>query len=156
MNSPSAINTTLSEVSRLNVLQVFWEVDDFCRTFEQQCLGHPQLPSMTGEQLCQSRLSRSEVMTILMAFQGSGYRTYPSGRLRLQGVLQPLRLDGLATRIPESGERQPLCGADALVSDAALLPSLQADRRDDRHCLHRLDDHRGLSSSPRQVAQSVL
>ncbi|MEM6839560.1 MAG: hypothetical protein AAF609_22295, partial [Cyanobacteria bacterium P01_C01_bin.120] len=28
-NTPSAMNTTLSEVSRLDVSQVFWEVDDF-------------------------------------------------------------------------------------------------------------------------------
>jgi hypothetical protein len=31
---------------------------------------------MTGERLCQSKLSRSEVMTIVMAFQGAGYRTF--------------------------------------------------------------------------------
>ena len=98
------MNTTLSEVSRLDVSQVFWEVDDFCQTFEQQCIHHPQLPSMPGERLSQSRLSRSEVMTIVIAFQGSGYRTYPSGRLRLQGVLHALRLARLATRVPTSGE----------------------------------------------------
>ncbi|MEM6839790.1 MAG: IS982 family transposase, partial [Cyanobacteria bacterium P01_C01_bin.120] len=70
------MNTTLSEVSRLDVSQVFWEVDDFCRAFEQQCLHHPQLPSMADERPCQSRLSRSEVMTIVIACQGSGYRTF--------------------------------------------------------------------------------
>ena len=70
------MNTTLSEVSRLDVSQVFWEVDDFCRAFEQQCLSRPQLPSMPGERLSQSKLSRSEVMTIVIAFQGSGYCTF--------------------------------------------------------------------------------
>ncbi|MEL6400590.1 MAG: hypothetical protein AAFR26_16210 [Cyanobacteria bacterium J06626_4] len=59
------MNTTLSEVSRLDVTPIFWAVDDFCRVFEQQCLHHPQLPSMSGERLCQSKLGRSEVMTIV-------------------------------------------------------------------------------------------
>lgn len=70
------MNTSLSEGSRLNVSQIFWEVDDFCRAFEASWIAHPQFPSMTGERLCQSRLSRSEVMTIVIAFHGSGYRTF--------------------------------------------------------------------------------
>ena len=70
------MNTTLSEVSRLDVSQVFWDVDDFCRMFEQHCQEQPQLPSMPGERLCRSRLSLSEVMTIVIAFHGSGYRTF--------------------------------------------------------------------------------
>ena len=70
------MNTTLSEVSRLDVTQIFGDVDDFCRAFEQQSLHRPQLLSMPGERLSQSRLSRSEVMTIVIAFQGSGYRTF--------------------------------------------------------------------------------
>ncbi len=70
------MNTSLSEGSRLNVSQMFWEVDDFCHAFEQPLTVLPQLPSMTGERFCQSRLSRSEVMTIVIAFHGSGYRTF--------------------------------------------------------------------------------
>ncbi|MEM9118861.1 MAG: hypothetical protein AAGD09_13405 [Cyanobacteria bacterium P01_F01_bin.56] len=70
------MNTTRSEVSRLEVSPVFWKVDDFCRAFEQQCLEHPQLPSMPGERLSHSKLSRSEVMTIVIVFQGSGDRTF--------------------------------------------------------------------------------
>jgi hypothetical protein len=68
--------TTLSEGSRLDVTQIFWEVDDFCRMFERQWQDQPQLPSMSGEKLCRSRLSRSEVMTLVIAFHGSGYRTF--------------------------------------------------------------------------------
>ena len=130
------MNTTLSEVSRLDVTQVFCEVDNFCRAFEQQCLHHLQLPSMPGERLSQSRLSRREVMTIVIAFQGSGYRTYPSGRLRLQGVLHPLRPAGLATHLSQFGELQPLCGIDAVVPNAAVLLSLHPHWGDERHCLH--------------------
>lgn len=68
------MNTTLP--SRLDVSQIFWEVDDFCRAFEQAWMAQPQLSSVTGERLCQSKLSRSEVMTIVIAFHGSGYRTF--------------------------------------------------------------------------------
>ena len=70
------MNTSLSAGSRLNVTQIFWDVDDFCQAFEQHCTRHPQLPSLSSEQLCQSKLSRSEVMTIVIAFHGSGYRTF--------------------------------------------------------------------------------
>ncbi|MGD1859177.1 MAG: transposase [Leptolyngbyaceae cyanobacterium] len=70
------MNTTLSEVSRLDVTPIFWDVDDFCRAFEQPSLHRPQLPSMPGERLSQSRLSRREVMAIVIAFQGSGYCTF--------------------------------------------------------------------------------
>ena len=70
------MNTTLSKVSRWDVTPIFWEADDFCRTFAQQSRHHPQLPLIRGERLCQSKLSRSEVMTMVIAFQGSGYRPF--------------------------------------------------------------------------------
>jgi hypothetical protein len=34
------------------------------------------LPSMTGEKKSRSRMSQSEVMTIVIAFNGSGFRTF--------------------------------------------------------------------------------
>ncbi|ASC71910.1 hypothetical protein XM38_028640 [Halomicronema hongdechloris C2206] len=40
------MDTTLTEVSRLDVTQIFWEVDDFCQLFEWQWQSQPQLPSM--------------------------------------------------------------------------------------------------------------
>lgn len=70
------MNTSLSAGSRLNVTQIFWAVDDFCRAFEQHCTQPPQLPSTSSQRLGQSKLSRSEVMTIVIAFHGSGYRTF--------------------------------------------------------------------------------
>jgi hypothetical protein len=70
------MTTNLAEVSRLDVTPIFGAVDDFCRQFEPQWFVPPQLPSLSGERLCHSRLSRSEVMTLVMAFQGSGYRTF--------------------------------------------------------------------------------
>ena len=63
-------------VSRLDITRIFCEVDDFCQFFECQWEQQPQLPSMPGEQRCRSRMSLSEVMTIAIAFHGSGFRTF--------------------------------------------------------------------------------
>ena len=145
------MNTTLSEVSRLDVSQVFWEVDDFCRTFEQQCLYHPQLPSMPGERLSQSKLSRSEVMTIVIAFQGSGYRTFKE--FYTLCVLPGWRhTEGIELL---KGAIQPLRRTDAVVPDAALLLSLHPHGGNDRPCLHRLNADRSVPSSSGQVSQGV-
>lgn len=67
-----------SIVSHLDVTQIFCDVDDFCQVFEQHWQQHPQLPSMVGEQHSSSRLSLSEVMTIVIAFHGSGFRNFKS------------------------------------------------------------------------------
>jgi len=63
-------------VSRLDIAQIFWELDDFCQQFEHYWQHQEQLPSLPGERRSQSRLSLSEVMTITMAFHGSGFRTF--------------------------------------------------------------------------------
>lgn len=63
-------------VSRLDITQIFWDVDDFCQSFERHWQQQPQLPSMPGERRCQSRMRLSEVMTIAIAFHGSGFRTF--------------------------------------------------------------------------------
>ena len=63
-------------VSRLDIPTLFWEVDDFCQTFEQAWAQQPQLPSMPGEKRSRSRMHLSEVMTIVIAFHGSGSRTF--------------------------------------------------------------------------------
>ena len=62
--------------SRLDLTEVFCDVDDFYRNFEKHCHSIPQLTASVGEKLCTSRLSLSEVMTIVIAFHGSGYRTF--------------------------------------------------------------------------------
>lgn len=63
-------------VSHLDVTQIFCEVDDFCQQFERLWQQQAQLPSMPGEKRSHSRLHLSEVMTIVIAFHGSGYRTF--------------------------------------------------------------------------------
>jgi len=45
-------------------------VDDFCASFEYYWQQQPLLTSITGEKLCRSRMSLSEVMTIAIAFLG--------------------------------------------------------------------------------------
>ncbi len=63
-------------VSRLDITRIFCELDDFCWQFEHYWQYQVQLPSMSGERRSQSRLSLSEVMTIVVAFHGSGFRTF--------------------------------------------------------------------------------
>ena len=63
-------------VSRLDIAQIFCDVDDFCQHFECHWQQQPQLPSMPGERRSYSRMSLSEVMTIAIAFHGSGYRCF--------------------------------------------------------------------------------
>jgi len=64
-------------LARLDLTQIFCDVDDFYREFEQFCeRSVPRLPSDGESKSYQSRLSISEVMTIVIAFHGSGYRTF--------------------------------------------------------------------------------
>ncbi len=62
--------------SRLDLTEVFCDVDDFYKAFQKYSQMLPLLTSSVGEKLCRSRLSLSEVMTIVIAFHGSGYRTF--------------------------------------------------------------------------------
>jgi hypothetical protein len=59
-------------VSRLDVTQVFCQVDDFCQKFEGHWEQQKLLPSIAGERRSRSRMHLSEVMTIVIAFHGSG------------------------------------------------------------------------------------
>lgn len=64
-------------LARLDLTQIFCDVDDFYREFEQLCeRAIPRLPCDGQPKRYQSRLSISEVMTIVIAFHGSGYRTF--------------------------------------------------------------------------------
>jgi Transposase DDE domain len=63
-------------VSRLDITQIFCDVDDFCQQWENLWQQVPQLPSTTGERRSTSRMHLSEVMTIVIAFHGSGYKTF--------------------------------------------------------------------------------
>ena len=56
--------------NRLDLTLIFCDVDDFCQNFEYYWQQQPLLTSITGEKLCRSRMSLSEVMTIAIAFLG--------------------------------------------------------------------------------------
>lgn len=62
--------------SRLDLTQIFCDVDDFCQQFERLWEQQPQLPSMLGEKRSRSRMHLSEIITIVIAFHGSGARTF--------------------------------------------------------------------------------
>jgi len=68
------MSTILS--SRLDITKIFCDVDDFYQTFERHWQNQPMLTATCGERLCRSRMCLSEVMTIAIAFHGSGYRTF--------------------------------------------------------------------------------
>ena len=62
---------------RLDVTQLFCDVDDFYRDFERLCERNiARLPWDGQPKRYRSKLSISEVMTIVIAFHGSGYRTF--------------------------------------------------------------------------------
>jgi hypothetical protein len=64
-------------LARLDLTQIFCDVDDFYRQLERLCeLETARLPCDGQPKRYQSRLSLSEVMTIVIAFHGSGYRTF--------------------------------------------------------------------------------
>ena len=62
--------------SRIDITQIFCDVDDFYQNFEYYWQQQRKLTSITGEKICRSRMIRSEIMTIAIAFHGSGFRTF--------------------------------------------------------------------------------
>ena len=63
-------------ISHLDITAIFCDVDDFCDKFEQSWQQVPKLPSIHKEQRIRSRMRVSEVITIVIAFHGSGFRTF--------------------------------------------------------------------------------
>jgi len=63
-------------ISRLDLTQIFCDVDDFYQLFQRNSKYRQKLPSDDQQKPCSSRLCISEVMTIVIAFQGSGYKTF--------------------------------------------------------------------------------
>lgn len=64
-------------LARLDLTQIYCDVDDFYRQFERCCETYQaRLPCEGQPNGYQSQLSLSEVMTIVIAFHGSGFRTF--------------------------------------------------------------------------------
>lgn len=59
----------------MDMLRLFCDLDDFCRIFEPQWRGHLVAAGERQRQR-ESTLALSEVMTIVVAFHHSGYRTF--------------------------------------------------------------------------------
>ncbi len=57
----------------MNILAVFCQVDDFCKVFEPK-FNQRLLDNGERKRIKQAKLSRAEVMTILIAFHKSGFR----------------------------------------------------------------------------------
>lgn len=60
-----------SIVSRLDVSQIFCDVDDFYKQWKSIWQQVPQLPSMMGERRSKSRMHISEMMRIVIAFHAT-------------------------------------------------------------------------------------
>ncbi len=56
------------------IIAIFCEIDDFCNEYEEYCC-HNSLPETTGPSK-KSRLALSEIMTIIVYFHLSHYRTF--------------------------------------------------------------------------------
>lgn len=63
-------------IARLDLTQIFCDVDDFYQDFQKHQEKYPKLPTDDRQKLCTSRLCVSEVMTIMIGFHGSGYRNF--------------------------------------------------------------------------------
>jgi hypothetical protein len=135
-------------VSRLDIAHLFCELDDFYQHFEYGWQHQAQLPSMPGERRSQSRLSLSEVMTIAVAFPGSGFRTFKE-------FYTLVRVAPLATCLSQPGQLQLLCRVDAVVPDALVLLLAHTPRRLHRHRIHRLHPSGRVSSREGTRAQSL-
>jgi hypothetical protein len=65
-----------TSLARLDLTEIFCDVDDFYQLLERVGELTPQLPCDGEAKPYRSRLSISEVMTIVIAFHGSGFRTF--------------------------------------------------------------------------------
>ena len=66
----------MDSVSRLDITHIFCDVDDYCQQWEIHCSTQKQLSSVFKHKRSFSRMSISEIMTIVIAFHGSGFRTF--------------------------------------------------------------------------------
>jgi hypothetical protein len=65
-----------NSLARLNLTEIFCDMDDFYKVLARLGGSAPQLPCGGEEKQYRSKLSLSEVTTIAIAFHGSGYRTF--------------------------------------------------------------------------------
>src|SRR3954468_3032651 len=74
----------------MDMVTIFCDIDDFCRSL--LAAGHAPLPDPAGPKKSRdSRLALSEIMTLLVWFHASHYRTFK--HFYLEQALRPLRRD---------------------------------------------------------------
>ena len=66
----------ISIVPRLDKTHIFSDLDDFYQDFESNYAKRLKLSTDDKRIPCHSRLCLSEVMTIVVLFHGSGYKTF--------------------------------------------------------------------------------
>jgi hypothetical protein len=65
-----------NSLARLDLTEIFCDIDDFFRLLERVGEGVPKLPYDGEAKQYSSKLSLSEVASIVIAFHGSGFRTF--------------------------------------------------------------------------------
>lgn len=76
MINKKQVSTMIDIVPRLDKTQVFCDLDDFYQDFEANYAKRLKLSTDDKRKPCQSKLCLSEVMTIVVLFHGSGYKTF--------------------------------------------------------------------------------
>jgi hypothetical protein len=101
----------------LDLTEIFCDVDDFYQVLERVGESTPGLPYDGEAKHYRSRLSISEVMTIVIAFHGSGFRTFKDFYTASTAPLE--------RRFPGVGELQPFRRTHALEPVwVGVLPKL--------------------------------
>lgn len=72
----------------VDIVDIFCEIDDFCKGFEKKWIEQ-LISDGKIKRISKSRLSMSEIMTIVVWFHSSGYRTFK--RYYIHHVLKDLR-----------------------------------------------------------------
>jgi hypothetical protein len=65
-----------NSLAHLDLTKIFCDIDDFFRLLERMGEGVPKLPYDGEAKQYRSKLSLSEVASIVIAFNGSGFRTF--------------------------------------------------------------------------------
>ena len=100
-------------LARLDLTEIFCDVDDFYKVWERFGAALPQLPPDGELKQYNSKLSISEVMTITIAFHALRFSDF-------QGILYTASVTALGLCVSSSGQLHPLCGIDALEFDGTL------------------------------------
>lgn len=128
----------------MTILELFCSVDAFWQWFEPQW-ERELLASGTRRRRRATRLHPSEILTILILFQQSGYRTFKG--LYTQQVQVHLRQE-----FPHSPKLSTLCGPHAALPRAAGHLSAYATGRVFGDQFYRLDVAQRLPSYPHPTA----